>query len=61
MRPQKLRILLPLSLMTVSLLSGCGGNRVNPYTVDFSLDISGAKVNFWGPFGADNNAIVEDL
>ena len=61
MKPQKLRILFPLSLMTVSLLSGCGGNRVNPYTVDFSLDISGAKVNFWGPFGADNNAIVEDL
>ena len=61
MKPRNLRILFPMALIAVGTLAGCDGNRVDPYSVDLSLDISGAKVNFWGPFGADNNAIVEDL
>lgn len=61
MKPRHVRVLLPMALIAVGALTGCNGDKVNPYTVDLSLDISGATVNFWTGFGADNNAIVEDL
>ncbi|NMV82000.1 MAG: extracellular solute-binding protein [Erysipelotrichia bacterium] len=61
MKPQKIAILFPLAVMAVGALAGCDGARVDPYSVDLSIDISGANISFWGPFGADNNAIVEEL
>ena len=43
-----------LGLLTLSsaALASCGGTRINPYDLDFSVDTNGTSINFWTPFGS---------
>lgn len=61
MKPRNWAFAFSSALLVVGVLSGCNGNKVNPYTVDFSVDISGAEISFWTGFGADINDVINSL
>lgn len=60
MNKKKLLALLPL-LATAASLASCGGNRVNPYDLDFSIDLRGTTVKMWHPFGSDIEGYLEEV
>jgi len=61
MKPRALSIFSSVAIAALAALSSCNGDDFNPYAVNFDVDIAGAKIDFWSPFGADNNLVVEDL
>ena len=54
---------LPLLAMLTASLAGCGGTPRNNYAydLDFNVDVSGTKIQFWAGFGSNINGIVDTL
>lgn len=54
-------LLLSTFAVGAACLASCGQNH-DPYAdLDFSVDIKGASISMWTPFGAEMHAIVEEL
>ncbi len=50
-----------LATVTAVGASSCGGGKVDPYSVDLSIDPSGATIKFWSPFGSAINTVLESM
>lgn len=67
MAKRKAKVLLPafslLSVATISAvgLASCGPNGVDPYNIDFTLDIAGTTIDFWTGFGSDMQDALETV
>ena len=61
MRNKKLLFLLPLLGTTASLVSCGGGSKVDPYDLDFSIDLTGTTIQMWHPFGSDIEGYLQEV
>ena len=59
---KNLLLLSGIAAIGAASLTACGGSNHDPYAnLDFTEDISGAKISMWTPFGADMHSVVEEL
>ena len=62
MKKAKLLVALPLLATTLSALTACGNGRNKfAYDLDFTVDVSGTKIEMWTGFGSDLTDRLEDL
>ena len=55
-------VALPFLAMLVSSLAGCGNKRNNyAYDLDFNVDVSGTKIQFWAGFGSNITGTLTKL
>ena len=50
-----------LSVATLAALASCGGSKINPYDLDFTVETKGTSISFWTPFGSDIQDFVQDI